>query len=597
MIGIRPIMSVYLSPRLAAFILLTAFVLTGILTSPAYIADTMRYANDVLRHDAREPGQFWEFGHLLWRPWGYAGLKVAAAGFARLFGDTPMQGVIRFLMCTAWLCAAASLLMTYRLLSAAVPARAALASTLAVLFANPFLNYSRSGAPYVPALCFLLLALCLLVGAVERGRSGWWLAGAAGASFVVSFSLWFPFSLAGIGAAALALIWPGAKCGGSSLELRRRWRLVAVFCATAGLAGGIVFAFGAYAHGAWTISKLMAWVQASKNDWQQNLTAVRLAAGLPRAIYDLAADGLLLKRRLFHDPYNPVAATAIVPILVKVGWFFLTAGLAGAVLLFRAKRRWILAIALCGTFPLILFSVFLFEPGSPERFLPAYPFGFLACAAVLAEWRSNRVCAAAVAVLFCTAALSNVWALNSRSFAIRKQAVVARKAALRRHTNARSATVYVVSLRDDLYRLPAARPLDRDLLAPKLRILDVIEVASGTLTSWKARFASRTLAAWREGEEVWVSRRLLARRPAAAWEWVEGDDKRVRWVDLPDFFAQFETSPMTDGQPDGFVRVLATGSNRDRLELEALSDGKPHAGQRGRSGGTQYSRMERPTLR
>ncbi len=48
-----------------------------------------------------------------------------------------MQGTVRFLMCTAWLCAAISLFPTYRLLSAAVPAWAALAGTLAVLFANP----------------------------------------------------------------------------------------------------------------------------------------------------------------------------------------------------------------------------------------------------------------------------------------------------------------------------------------------------------------------------------------------------------------------------------------------------------------------------
>ncbi len=69
---------------------------------------------------------------------------------------------------------------------------------------------------------------------------------------------------------------------------------------------------------------------------------------------------------------------------------------------------------------------------------------------------------------------------------------------------------------------------------------------------------------WDAGGDVWFSKRLLSERPRAEWNWVEGDDRRVAWVDLPAFFSQFEMGESVGGD-NGFVLLQPTQRNRDYL--------------------------------
>jgi hypothetical protein len=64
-----------------------------------------------------------------------------------------------------------------------------------------------------------------------------------------------------------------------------------------------------------------------------------------------------------------------------------------------------------------------------------------------------------------------------------------------------------------------------------------------------------------------VSARLLSSRPEAVWLWVEGDDRRIRWSDLPALFTRFEYDSRILEGSDGFVRLARTPSNLERLAL------------------------------
>jgi hypothetical protein len=75
------------------------------------------------------------------------------------------------------------------------------------------------------------------------------------------------------------------------------------------------------------------------------------------------------------------------------------------------------------------------------------------------------------------------------------------------------------------------------------------------------------LETWAAGGEVWVSDRLVAARPKAEWNWVEYDDRRVRWADLPAFFTRFERNSHSGGT-DGFFRLADTPRNREDLRDE-----------------------------
>jgi hypothetical protein len=135
----------------------------------------------------------------------------------------------------------------------------------------------------------------------------------------------------------------------------------------------------------------------------------------------------------------------------------------------------------------------------------------------------------------------------------------------------RPASVFVVTLRDPLYYVPLIRPLDHTLVSQKYIVTDVIEVASTRLLHWRAEFADRALQNWKEGRDVWISKRLLASRPAGNGIWVEGDDPRIKWQELPGFFGQFATD-RSEGGLDGFTRLADVPANRTALQKLMADD-------------------------
>src|SRR5271165_109412 len=138
----------------AAFAVILAALICLYTTSPEYAGDTIRYANDVTRHMSGRPAQFWEFGHLLWRPSGYLGCSLLGSSYRRRFGDTPTQAVMRVLMRINLICALMAAVLLYILLLKISRAWIAAGVAIAMVCSPGVLNYSRSGTPYVPALLF-----------------------------------------------------------------------------------------------------------------------------------------------------------------------------------------------------------------------------------------------------------------------------------------------------------------------------------------------------------------------------------------------------------------------------------------------------------
>ncbi len=554
----------------AYIVLLLAFLGCYYLVSPAHLGDTTRYAPDVVKHFQGRQAQFWEFGHLLWRPWGYAGYSVLGGSYERWFGGTASAAAARFLIQTNLVCSIAVLFLTLVLLRKVAREWVAAVVAVAMSCSISFLFYSHSGAPYIPALMFSVLTLLFIASGLENAARGRVYALLAGLSFAIACALWFPYSFSGLGMLAALYLWPMREPVEARKERELRRGLMATFVISLALATAIMFGGGAVAEGIRSAGQLSQWVLQSDNGWSQSKTAMRAITGLARSMWDFGGETVLLKRWLFHDPYNPARIWTVVFTLgAKLALFYL--GVVTTLWVLWKERRGFLTMLLAAVAPLLFFAIFLFEPSSSERFLPAFPFAFLAFAIVLDKARSHTVPAICVTALLVATAVFNVAANNRVSaqsrFAAARQRICALDGAVQP-----GALVTVLTFNDDLIRLHDAHPLDNSLRGQRFGAAEAVLIAMDATGRWRGIFAERTEKQWSEGKEAWISERLLARRPEAAWLWVEGDDPRIRWSDLPAAFSQLETDRKIDLGGDGFLRVAQTQANRDLLAKWLAAD-------------------------
>jgi hypothetical protein len=561
-----PLLSLVLPPLLLC--LIAAF-----LTTPTYVGDTMRYAADAHKCAAGIPGQFVEFGHLVWRPWAYLGMVAFGNILEVTLGDTPAQAAARFLLVTCVVFSVVGAVLLFFLTRVIAPFWPALLATAGFVWTNPYLNYSWSGSSYIPCTAFILFCLwCLHRALLDHTKpTRWVIAGAA--SYSLAIGLWFPAACVGLGMLFFLLMWNREDLSFSGGEFETRRRLTILFVASLAIITLLLFGVGAAAAGVHDGAALKQWIRESDNGWAQSITAVRLVTGLPRAVIDLGGDGVLLKRWYFKDPYNPVSLGAIGSGLgVKLLVFYCCIAVCAWALLRQRRLRAVAWIAGGAVTPLLLFAVVLFEPSSPERFLPALPFVFLAFAAILAEYRTHRAAPAAVVVLLAVAAVNNSTVANRWGSQEEVRLVERRIAALESSTPG-SASVFVLTLRDPLYRVPNTRFLDRRVQARQLKVFDTLEMASARMEHWREEFGAGAVAAWNRGEDVWLSERLFATVPRAESDWVEGDDQRIRWADVPAFFRQLKTDAVAGEGEWGFRRLARAEGNAHILSATAVRPG------------------------
>lgn len=558
----------------ALVVLLGSFLLLYFAIGSTESGDTLRYAGDVVHHARGESAQFWEFGHLLWRPWGYVGFRSIGPLFREWFRDTDVQAVARFFIVTNFVCCLGTLILTWALLLRLVSLPLATLVAIAFCGANCFLDYITLGSAYLPALFFECLGLWLIVvgSRPPRHKVIWF--SLAGASYAVSVLLWFPYIFVSAGMVVFLFLWPLDNAGHFD---RHNWarqiRPGAIFVVSFVIFYAAVLSNGALADGIHNAAQFKQWIIDSDSGWSQHLNIVRAATGVPRSLYELASDTILLKRWFFHDPYNVVHIGQLAGALFLKMAFFYLGILSIAWILFREKSgRMTLAVMLSAALPLLFFAIVIFEPGSTSRYLPLLPFLYLAAAVALARGSNRQLAYAGVIALLASSLAFNIFTLTHESSVMTSE--VRNERTLLDRAISNEAVVFIPTLHEQFYYVPLTRPLDHGLSSSKYQTMDVVEVASTRLLHWRTEFAARVLDAWSTGKEVWLSRHVDANRPDASWEWIEGDDPRIKWAELPSFFQQFQTDASVGSEANGFVRLAKTPVNVSLLSQLRSADPK-----------------------
>jgi hypothetical protein len=268
----------------------------------------------------------------------------------------------------------------------------------------------------------------------------------------------------------------------------------------------------------------------------------------------MGKDGMVLKRYLVHDPYASERLSDLLRLsLWKLVLFYASLIVVCFCLLRFQRGRALLVVFAIAALPIVLFSLFLFEAGSIERYLPLYPFVFLAWGCALA---SCQVKAFGKALLFALLGATLFVNLNAmRRDTLEKQENEGRERIRDLVPKLTPASlVLAVNEQDSLAEFCHEFPLDRLNSEYQWQYYDVLEINAARLSMWRQDLAIRILWSWHHGGTVWMPIRFLHDRPNRNWNWVEGDDPRVRWSDLPAFFSQFNVGSLTGGQ-DGFVSL------------------------------------------
>lgn len=527
-----------------------AVVLTA--TASTYPGDTRDYANSIVARFAGRDLYFWEFGHLLWRPLGYVVVAVSRpmhdATHASLYPVT-IRSLIDISVAAGALALVAFLAWLERLGIARTPA---VVATLAMALSCALLNYDQTGTAYIPALSMLCVALWSVARAddLSPGRVSL----LALAALSLSVLLWLPMIFAVPAVVFSPLVLRGDSPGRRSASIR-----LFALCA---LCIECAYAAALLKKGIHSVPSLLSWISSASHGIHDSGGVARATVGFARSVLSTDRLGIIAKRHMLGDPFNPATLGDVVRGgLYRLVVFYLVAALI-AIALFRTRsgRRVLVEFALFAA-PVLVMAV-AWQGGDLERYLALFPALFLTVAAALAMISSGAQRVVAVAVVLALSAL-NIPDFD-RGKTTRVCATVARRLA---SVPTGNTPLVVTPLESDVLTqgrglCPLAAQVEH---ANNLRVIGLIAPHESPALNWRATFASDVEKAWREGDRVWLSTRAYAARPAAEWGWAEGDDPRVHWRDVPAFFGRLEHTRPTGGV-DEFVEILPTSANLTILD-------------------------------
>src|SRR6266540_2236324 len=531
------------------------YVLATLFTNAYYMGDTRIYVKDILEASGY---QFWDFGHILWRPLGWL-LDLMFRPLTRVIGgDDAQADVALILMAVSWISGLGSVLLVHALARRFCQRGWCIyLVTAACLFANAFLNYSQSGHSYIPGLALLLLGLYVLVVGGEKTTPSLLIPLLAGAALALSAAMWFPFVLS----IPAILICPLFLFGFNRSELRLTSHTIIAFT----LVIIVIYAMVLMHLSITNFSGLKAWILSSAHGVDGMKGVPRMIFGFARSLINMGNDGRVFKRYVVGDPLNPVSFFDLFRLsLWKVGLFYTFFFSVLINLLFSRLGRRALALFVLSAAPLIGFALFLFESGTIDRYLPLYPMFFLALSVSLRSDNAWSVTKVATGLFVVAAIISNVNAMAKGTLDRQQEMAAARIVDLQSLLKPGNSRVITIGEQDPVYAFNVNflfHPLNR-----RGRFQTDPIVAPGTVLvlTWRNIFAAKTLALWDRGGDVWITKRLLHSHPSPEWEWVEGDDPRVTWKDIYSFFAQLEMGQSVGGE-DGFVLVEHSPRNEQFL--------------------------------
>lgn len=558
----------------AALLILTLVYLTAwALTGAHFMADTNVYAQAILRHQhgggdvdyhSVTGNPFWDFGHILWRPFGWICFVLARPVTQLIAHQNQRAEVLLTLIGINFLASLGSVLLFFKLSRKVVGNEwSAMVATIGFFSADAFLDYAHSGNAYVVGLSCLLAGMYL---ACSESFSQTTLYRSLSAAFFFALAVlfWLPYVFVLPAAMAAPLV----LYGNEKKRRRAAWQTV-ISCAAFGLG---VYSVVIAVVGIHSLVDLKAWILASGHGHIQPgglRAAARLAFSVPRSFVNMDRDGMWLKRYLVSDPYAPVTTTQLFGLsLWKLVLFYAAAGVVGFELLRSKPGKSLLFLLASTVLPIFVFAVFIFEAGSIERYLPLYPFVFLALGYVVYSKQTMRASKALLVVALAAMMVVNVSAMRRGTLAARKAEAVGRIQDLIPLLGPDS-LVLAVNEQDSLAELRQNFPMDPINLSSEWRTYDVLEINTERLSTWREDLAKRILRTWQRDGTVWLPVRFLRAQPKPAWNWVEGDDKRVHWTDLPAFFSKLETGTAVGGE-DGFL--LLQNGTRNKEILERLTD-------------------------
>jgi len=246
-----------------------------------------------------------------------------------------------------------------------------------------------------------------------------------------------------------------------------------------------------------------------------------------------------------------------------LGLFCLFVGVIVLGLTRSQRGRRMLCVLVMGCAPLLFFAAVIFEGGALERYLPMYPFVFLACALALAGKHSLSWLRYPALLFVLVMAGTNLAVMRTTRLEQVQEASAARIRELQPRLT-RGSLVIVVHHQDALMEFFHDSPFHPINRKGTLNIYIALEPGADRILTWRQGFARKVLACWEGGGEVWFSKRFLAPRPQTEWDWVEGDDRRFSWSDLSPFFSQLETGEGVGGE-DGFYLLARSPRNEQFL--------------------------------
>lgn len=538
-------------------------------TRPLSFGDSIFYVQAILafhKHsDASTLRLLLDFGHLLWRPLGLVLYDIVRTVPPLASSVEDRILVLKVLMGISILSGAVATAMLHLICRDLGFRNVVSFLTCATFtFSNAVIYAAQTGLSYMLGLALLTAALWLTMrrpaeGAKEAPTGLWW----AGILLAFSAATWFPFALvAPAVAAAAAIRWNESEL----LSIRGLSPGRAVHVIGAGIVGGAtIFGVGAWVLHINSTAGIRAWISGSAHGWRQSSNILRLGMGLPRCCVALKDNaGVVWKRYLFHDPYAPVKPHELLQssLLLMVAFYF------GLLLLlytlFKSNRgRVFLALLTIAGLPVLYFGLFLFEPSSIERFIPVFPFYFVALGYQLQfTWRNPRQRSLALiypaVLILSTLATYNNWSVERywRPARMRLEALAQQLPV--------GSAVALLGNWDDIFLFSKDNPL-HDNFSDSVDLWVLLQPAHERIFCWRELFASRVAEAWAGSREMWLSERLLSPIPRPEWEWVEGDDPAIHWPEVPEFFREFQFD-LQIGHSDGFVRLASTKSNRLMLD-------------------------------
>lgn len=545
-------------------------------TNSHYMADSGGYVVSILAYagipqyvaenpvvaDYRSENRFWDFGHLLWRPLGLVLFRVFTPVSSLVVGPDPGYNARILLMWVNYLAGFISVLLLYALVKT-LTNRVWLAVLIALFFtfSHGFLNFAQTASSYVAGLGFLMAGLYLMLK--DKGEPSPLSAICAGIALAGAVAMWAPYLYVVPGTVAAPLLLFGTN---------RRGKLSAIY-ATGGflVATGLVYLVVMAAIGVHSPSDFRDWLASSSHGIRTSGLA-RTVFGLARSFIHMGNDGILFKRFLLNDPFNPVSAMDLLRLsLWKLALFYLALAATLIGLLVSRSYR-MLALLAITALPLMIFAV-KFDGGAIERYLPIYPVIFLSLAWALFQPRVPRVLKIVPLVFVGFAILVNSSVMSRMVLDRQKHATEERISAVVPQLKPNS-WVVTSHLQDDLVNFQISFPFEPVNRHRSYHVYPLLVLNSDQTKRWREEFASRMLESWSKGGDAWLSARLFSPKPEAAWNWVEGDDPRVPWEHIHKFFTQFETGTVAGGA-DGFVLLEKSETNRQLLNAARSAAGSP----------------------